>query len=259
MIGMRIGASTLFNPAAIEEAVAQLVSIGIKDIELCLVDSVPGVGKLKSLQKEAGLDYSIHAPFLLVDLAHPHPKIRTLSRDLVRQAIDMAAELKAFPLTVHPGQFAYESLLPKEQAFTDYRIATEEYLEHAMKSLLELSAYARTRGVKLCVENLVSGVGATHERVRWLLSEVDSLGFTLDIGHAHITGGLEAYQGLDPIHFHLHDNDGKEDDHLPLGEGNLDIISVLKRLKKSRGKLILELYSLEAISHSLHKLEEPDD
>lgn len=255
---MRIGASTLFNPAAIEEAVMQLVGIGIKDIELCLVDSVPEIGRLKSLKKETGLDYSIHAPFLLVDLAHPHPKIRALSRDLVRQAIDMAAELKAFPLTVHPGQFAYESILPKEQAFAAFRITTKEYLDHAMKSLAELSAYARASGVKLCIENLVSGVGADPERVRRLLSEVDSLGFTLDIGHAHITGGLEVYLGLDPIHFHLHDNDGKGDNHLPLGEGNLDIIPVLKQLKESRGKLILELYTLEAIVHSLHKLEEMD-
>jgi sugar phosphate isomerase/epimerase len=55
----------------------------------------------------------------------------------------------------------------------------------------------------------------------------DSLQFTLDIGHARLNseGGVEEgfrVLGDNIRHIHFSDNYGKEDDHLPIGNGNTD-------------------------------------
>jgi sugar phosphate isomerase/epimerase len=55
----------------------------------------------------------------------------------------------------------------------------------------------------------------------------DTLQFTLDIGHARINshGGVEEgfrVLGDNIRHIHFSDNFGKEDDHLPIGDGDTD-------------------------------------
>ena len=45
------------------------------------------------------------------------------------------------------------------------------------------------------------------------------------------------------IHIHLHDNDGKEDQHLTIGKGNINWKKVIKVLKKYYNKTItLEVF-----------------
>ncbi|MFH1823747.1 MAG: TIM barrel protein [Candidatus Firestonebacteria bacterium] len=70
------------------------------------------------------------------------------------------------------------------------------------------------------------------------------LGMLLDIGHLNIAfkknltdkKNLCDYLKALPfeiIEFHIHDNDGQTDSHLPIGKGNIDMVSLLKTIKKS--------------------------
>jgi len=82
---------------------------------------------------------------------------------------------------------------------------------------------------------------------------VKGLGIVFDSGHANLSN-------LEPIKYfkkvkqsvistHFHDNDGKSDQHVLLGEGNIDFKGLLKECKNSNyyGPFILELFPRENV------------
>jgi sugar phosphate isomerase/epimerase len=71
------------------------------------------------------------------------------------------------------------------------------------------------------------------------------LGMLLDLGHLNIAvkkgiidrKNISEYINSLPlpiVELHIHDNDGQEDSHLPLGRGNMDYAEVFKLLKASK-------------------------
>ena len=76
----------------------------------------------------------------------------------------------------------------------------------------------------------------------------DSLQFTLDIGHARINseGGVEEgfrVLGDNIHHIHFTDNYGKEDDHLPIGDGNIDYSSFFHLIRNFPHIVTLEVFA----------------
>ena len=75
--------------------------------------------------------------------------------------------------------------------------------------------------------------------MRYLLERNPDVYLLLDIGHANL--GVEkntapAYLklfGKRIKHIHMHDNDGRRDQHLELGKGNIDWKGIVVLLKKS--------------------------
>lgn len=258
---MKIGASTLFKPADQVGAVRDLIEmgLGIKDIELSIPLEVPWgeLRELKALKREHGLNYSVHAPFIYDDLAHPHPKIREVYKSQAKEAIDFAHELGSTLVVVHPGHMVLEYLLPDEEAFMALRLPKERYLENSIHSLKELAAYAKSKGVNLSVENL-QGIGRDHGDIGKLLDEVQGLSLTLDVGHANLTRNLrmylESFSGR-IISLHLHDNDGARDLHWPLGKGEIDFHWLMSNLHDPDRRLILELYSEDDLRRSFAYLK----
>jgi len=89
------------------------------------------------------------------------------------------------------------------------------------RSLDELAPYARRHGVRIALEN---GSFATISQV---LSEYgpDYLGLCYDAGHGNVDGdGLDRLDALKHrlISVHLHDNDGRSDQHKLLFSGTVD-------------------------------------
>ena len=79
------------------------------------------------------------------------------------------------------------------------------------------------------------------------------LGVCFDTGHANLTGRFkEEFLILkDKIFtFHIHDNDGKSDSHLALGEGNIQWEKILKLLPKN-ATWGLEMKRIEDLEKSL--------
>lgn len=111
-------------------------------------------------------------------------------------------------------------------------------------ALQDLVKYGRRSNVEICLENVTE---SPHdlERVR---DAVPGLNFTLDVGHAHLVGSripLEMIRrlGRSIRHVHLHDNRGKEDLHLSIGDGDIDFDVFLRELVNYgyNGALTLEL------------------
>lgn len=82
----------------------------------------------------------------------------------------------------------------------------------------------------------------------------EGLSFCLAIGHAHLNGVVEEFLAAgQPVHVHLHDNDGSEDSHLALGKGSIDYPHLIPLLPR-KATWIVEVHSLEAYDKSVHFL-----
>ncbi|MGO9120684.1 MAG: sugar phosphate isomerase/epimerase family protein [Desulfomonilaceae bacterium] len=152
-------------------------------------------------------------------LGDPCDDIRSL-RDhylpALKSTVDTAGRMGVSLLTFHltvASSVSYPLLIEKQNA------------------LRELVNYGRSSNVEICLEN-VSESPSDLERVR---DFVPGLNFTLDVGHAHLVGSripLEMIRHLGGSirHVHLHDNRGKEDLHLSIGDGDIDFDMILREL-----------------------------
>ncbi len=110
-------------------------------------------------------------------------------------------------------------------------------MEQTNRSLKELSGTVRDRGIAVSLENMpLMNITVGHTLEELLrMTEGTEIGICLDIGHANTTGNLDEFLSLLPNigNMHIHDNMGERDEHLPLGEGNIDFERVLKRIVSS--------------------------
>ena len=258
-----IGVSTLLSPHDPAQGIIDLLDVteGLGRVEIALArqldDEKRAVDRLTDLKEKHDIQYSVHAPFLYDDLAHPRDSVRKLYVDEGKKAIDLATRIGALHTVFHPGELFFRQNLPPVELFESFKISRENYVSNSLKSLTTLSEYASDHGVNPLIENLPHGLCDGPEEIRYLLSRLDNFNFLLDIGHANISRTLDQLLELEPRYFHFNDNDGEEDDHRRLGEGTIDFDLLLDRLRGYAGDktIIFELYSLEDVLASLEALE----
>ncbi|MFL6358825.1 MAG: sugar phosphate isomerase/epimerase family protein [Nitrososphaeraceae archaeon] len=77
----------------------------------------------------------------------------------------------------------------------------------------------------------------TTYEFKYIIDNVTTLFVHLDIPHAFTSGGMESVIDYintfrdKIIHIHWHDNHGKRDEHLPIGEGLIDHQKAVRALK----------------------------
>jgi sugar phosphate isomerase/epimerase len=138
--------------------------------------------------------------------------------------LDVAAAIGYSTLVLHGG-------IPEP-----YGGAADNHVGSLVRSLEELSPIAERYGVRLAVEvipNAISNPGALVELVE---SDVDAeLGICMDVGHARLMGdvvdAIETCSGH-LITTHIHDNRGRNDDHLVPGKGSIDWDATLLAFQK---------------------------
>ena len=85
-----------------------------------------------------------------------------------------------------------------------------------------------------------------------LLVSLD-MSMTLDIGHANHAGYSPEAMYFDSIkHIHAHDNFGDDDAHLALGEGSIELNTIINTLEKNNfdGIYIIEVNDYDSIKKS---------
>ena len=258
-----IGLSTLISPHDPASGVEEILSagVGVRRIEIALAKQLEKeentVSKLRRLKEENDLIYSVHAPFLYDNLAHPKDRIREIYVEEGVKAIDLAASIGAHQTVFHPGELFFRNNLPPLEVFKPFRKSRESYLKSSLASLRKLAKHGSRKEVNLLVENLPHGLCDRSDEISYLLSRLQGSEFILDIGHANISESLEELLGLEPKYFHFNDNDGESDEHLPLGKGNINIEKLMDLLQGYPGDktIILELYSLDDLLASLEVLK----
>jgi sugar phosphate isomerase/epimerase len=203
-------------------------------------------------------------PFLL-NLASPKDDVVERSLAMCLQAVDLCSEIDAPFYSVHCG-FTFDSEdgshMGSPAQLDLARITMDEALHHFTRRLKMLCRYGESRGVKIAIENnviaqfgLIDGenrlaLGADARGLAEIFDRVpyDGLGLLLDVGHAkvnrHTIGAgvnelVETF-GDRILAVHVSDNDGKEDQNLPLEEES-EVANWIGGLTVPR---ILESYNL---------------
>ena len=117
-------------------------------------------------------------------------------------------------------------------------------IDDSLTAIEHLKAFAGPLGVQLLLENLNNDVATPDHLVEIVrVGHFDSVGFCLDIGHAHLAAGIpetshgpgksgielafEAF-GDRLVELHVHDNKGMRDEHLWPGDGTADFAQVAR-------------------------------
>ncbi|ASJ12858.1 sugar phosphate isomerase/epimerase family protein [Thermococcus thioreducens] len=195
-----------------------------------------------------GLRVSVHAPFSDINIGSFNDRIREASLGIIRETIELAAELEATSVTIHPGHCSPVSMKNRRK-----------YLEMHRESLRMIARWSSEYGIKVGVENMPYFPildAQTCERLRELVEGIE-IGVTFDVGHMNTTTGkFERFLdvlGERMIHVHLHDNSGRKDEHLALGDGTVPWAKVLPRLPKTTWAL--EVGDIESARRSLEFLK----
>ena len=241
---MKIGASTLATfKNSLDESLEFIESLGIKYVEL--LHQYPTEEFDLDILNSFNLDYTIHAPFMDVNIAALGSKSRANSIEQIKDSIDLANRIDAKVVVVHPGLIPF---LAREMPEEVYKVSDN--------SIKEIGDYSHDLGVNTTIENMPAFETMIYQdmnRLNETLVEFD-MGMTFDIGHAHHSGISPDETYFDSIkHIHAHDNMGDEDSHLALGEGNIqlkDIITTFEN-KKYDGIYMIEVNNKDSIKKSL--------
>jgi sugar phosphate isomerase/epimerase len=154
----------------------------------------------------------------------PREYERLAGVDLVANRLRMASELGAGVVIMH---FERLPASLEEQA---------PYWARMRRSLDALEPVARGCGVKLALENYEDEYYLEHKTFFAAYSP-DFLGFCYDAGHGNLGRG-EGFQRLEEVKqrliaVHLHDNDGKEDQHRVPFKGTVDWTRLMQLIASS--------------------------
>jgi len=215
--------------------------------------------KLHSLHSPMYTDeiWGRSGPHAVVTLTHTVKGERLKAVDEVKRTLEIAESIPFRYLVQHLGVSGEEFDLRKVDA--------------AFAALEELKIFAGQRRVEILLENTPNEFSSAARLM--MFDELTHLGlnFVFDVGHANLNEGVETAFGLmkDRIRStHLHDNDGKADQHLfptMSEEGTIDWKKTMELLRGGgdRYPLLLELKdqpelgnALEAVKQVFDRLEQ---
>ncbi len=198
-----------------------------------------------------GLSCTVHAPFTDISCGAVDAKIRAISLERLKYAVDLAALFQARSLVFHTG---WERKI--------YAEATEMWLGFAIETISHLCEHAKASGVKVALENVFEPDTELHKRIFYAVSE-EQLGFCLDAGHVYAFSKTPLNRWVEDLgpritHLHLHDNNGKSDEHLAPGKGIVDFDLIFSWLAghDMRPVLTLEAHDEETVIPGLMAIGE---
>jgi len=226
---------------AVTDEIELIAGMGFDFAEI----TMDGEGNLKALWKQRAniknalkrhnIFATAHAP-LAVDVGNFLEPVQRLWVDQSIKIIQIADKIGIKKINFHAN---YSSLIIPS------RELKELILRNHVKSLKTLTAVASKYNIQLLLEN-------THETLKdfhYITSGVKKLYVNIDVGHAFIGGGnamIKKYiRTISNIsHVHVHDNNGKRDEHLAVGHGRINFTVIGAELKKIGfdGTVTLEVF-----------------
>lgn len=190
---------------------------------------------------------TFHGPFLDLYPASVDAAVVEVARDRHERALEAAHALGARVYVAHVGSIP----LIRNPRYRDHFVgATVDFW-------LPFAEQAQNSGMVIALENLWE---ATPELQRDIVQQAENPGLraSFDNGHNLVFGEVSsaawvARLGESLVHCHLHDNDGSEDQHLPVGKGSEDWSALLSAIRSHapRAIVVLESDSLEQNQVSL--------
>jgi sugar phosphate isomerase/epimerase len=191
------------------------------------------VKKIKEIALSLNITLSYHIPFT-ENISDIIPPLRINSVKRLTSYIVSAGRMNAVSITVHPGIFYW---------FPISNFKRKKALNRLVTALNKLIPVCEESNVNIVLENLVPiphgndfyFLGDNIEDFEYIFENIQSekIGFCLDTGHANMAEGADKYierlsSKLYSIHYH--DNMGTNDNHMVIGEGNIDWEAICKSL-----------------------------
>jgi len=184
--------------------------------------------RFEDIADSAGMPSGFHGPCQDIEIGHIIPEIAAVARGYLMMYVDFLSHFKKTHMTLHMGS---RSISMDEM---DWKAGCD--------NLKTVSAYGKSKGVTICIENLKGGW--TSDPVKLMeLAEYADCGITLDLGHARgsafIRDGAYDLEGfmrvvLPRLHS-LHVYDIETPEGLHVAPATLDNIGKALRLALDNG------------------------
>ena len=219
------------------------------------------VRELATWFRDTGVRPSLHQPLYpdahwsrhvapTLDLIDPDKSHRIAAMDEIKRVLESAEQIPFRSITLHLGKKG-DSWSPRT-------------LENSLTAIEHLKAFAAPLGVQLLLETLQNEITAPERLLEILrVGHFDSVGVTLDVGHAHLTDYQDPGAGIDTafellrpriVELHLHDNGGSRDEHLWPGSATSGIN--WQNVQRHIATLPAEVSGILEITHELGETAE---
>jgi sugar phosphate isomerase/epimerase len=210
---------------------------------------LPGIEReLGELLPSYDIECSVHTPLSDVNIGSMNPRMREAAMKEVVSAIEVTGRLGMNPFTLHPGFYTPLGMVDKEAV----KAVTRD-------SIKVIDKVAKDNGVIVALENMPNmpiSMVTTPEELALSIEGTD-VKICLDLGHANTTHNIESYIPLKDriVNVHIHDNNGMYDQHLTVGDGNIDFKNILPKLSSYKGRYVIEARTLDGAPLSRSRLE----
>lgn len=206
------------------------------------------LGSLKSALAYAPA-LSFHAPFMDLSPGAVDAKVRAVTMERFNRVLDIAEVLAPRCIVFHSGYEKWK-----------YAFNVELWLQKSIETWEPLNERAKELGVKIAIENIFED---EPSNLRMLMERMDSenFGICFDAGHCNLFSPLPLtawLKELKPyiVELHLHDNDKSADQHLPIGDGMIDFITLFSELKDRECVYTIEAHTPDRVLKSIGRLNE---
>ena len=225
---MKISASsTLLFAYQLEEVLNITKRLGYDGVEiwhfhLIKTGEVAKCAKLRELAHQLGLSLSFHALSWDLNFTSKLEEVRETSLRMLEDSIDLAAELNANPVVIHPGRIT----IPGDSA--------EEYWPFLIEGVKRLTSYAQSKNINVALEvmeHIKKEFYIKPEDANRILEEVpaENLGITFDAAHVPLDIDVLDYITRMVIVMHVHLSDlTPEKRHIALNTGDRDFTELVK-------------------------------
>lgn len=231
IVSLQIGIEIFFNNATIDNANPQ------------------NVKEMSGLLKDAGIVCTVHAPYMDLSPGGVDMTVRTVTKDKLKKAVEMANILNARGIVCHGGynKWYFDG---HKQVWLDASLDTwQEILQGAGKDM------------PVIIENIFEEEPSTLIELFGHFKD-KNLYYCFDSGHFNLFSIVPVEKWLSPLkgkimEMHLHDNHGTSDEHLPIGMGTFPFRE-LKTFVKGIGDVIYtsEVHGESRAVEGINKLRE---
>jgi sugar phosphate isomerase/epimerase len=204
------------------------------------------IGRLTE-RLDYGPSLSIHAPFMDLSPGAIDEGVRAVTVARFSQVLDIAEVLTPKAIVFHSGYEKWK-----------YAHRVDLWLEASIRTWRPLRERAALIGTKLVIENIFEDEPSNLELLMKELHS-ESFGLCFDTGHCNLFSKVPLGGWLDPLgpyihEFHVHDNDGTFDSHLPIGDGTFDFSTLFSKIGNREYIFTVEAHTPERVMKSLERL-----
>jgi len=197
-----------------------------------------------------GLTITVHAPFMDLSPGGADAKIKSATLERLHQTITAAARFAPKMIIFHPGYNKW---------FFDGDIPF--WLASSLTTWRPIVVRAEKLNLHLALENVFEEEPSGLKR---LIEGIDSphLGFCYDVGHFNLFSTVPMEEWFVSLggymrEVHLHDNRKTADDHLPVGDGEINFALFMRLINDYRVSPIytIEPHQVENLERSLERCQ----